>query len=51
MRKDSVYALELAHALHLSLPAMQTVSQRMSDLCTSGLADQDYTALAKPYQV
>lgn len=50
MRKDSVYALELAKSKELTLPAMQTVSQRMTELCDSGLAEQDYTALASPYQ-
>ena len=49
MRKDSVYALELAEAHQLSMPAMQTVSQRMTELCEAGLAEEDYTALAKPY--
>ncbi len=49
MRKDSVYALELAQSQDLTLPAMQTVSKRMTELCESGLADRDYTALARPY--
>jgi len=49
MRKDSVYALELAGTQSLDLPAMHTVSQRMTELCESGLAENDYTALAKPY--
>ncbi len=49
MRKDSVYALELAHSMRLELPAMHTVSRRMQELCDDGLAEQDYTALAKPY--
>ncbi len=49
MRKDSVYALELAQSMQLELPAMQTVSERMSGLCQSGLSSDDYTALAKPY--
>lgn len=49
MRKDSVYALELAQQLGLALPSMQTVSQRMTELCQGGLAENDYTALAQPY--
>jgi 3-hydroxyisobutyrate dehydrogenase/glyoxylate/succinic semialdehyde reductase len=49
MRKDSVYALELARSQKLTLPAMQTVSARMAELCESGIAEKDYTALAKPY--
>lgn len=49
MRKDSVYALELAQQMGLSLPAMDTVSRRMTELCDEGLAAQDYTALASPY--
>jgi len=49
MRKDSVYALELAQQMGLPLPSMQTVSQRMTELCQGGLAEKDYTALAQPY--
>jgi 3-hydroxyisobutyrate dehydrogenase-like beta-hydroxyacid dehydrogenase len=49
MRKDSVYALELAQQHGLTLPAIQTVSQRMTALCQKGHAQQDYTALASPY--
>jgi 3-hydroxyisobutyrate dehydrogenase/glyoxylate/succinic semialdehyde reductase len=49
MRKDSVYALEFAQQMGLSLPAMSTVSRRMTELCQEGLAAQDYTALASPY--
>lgn len=49
MRKDSVYALELAQQMGLALPSMQTVSQRMTELCQGGLAENDYTALAQPY--
>lgn len=49
MRKDSVYALELAQSQGLELPAMQVVSKRMTELCDAGLAEKDYTALACPY--
>ena len=49
MRKDSVYALELAESCGLSIPAMTAVSQRMTELCAQGMADLDYTALVAPY--
>jgi 3-hydroxyisobutyrate dehydrogenase-like beta-hydroxyacid dehydrogenase len=49
MRKDSVYALQLAMEQGISLPAMETVSARMTDLCAEGLAERDYTALVAPY--
>ena len=49
MRKDSVYALQLAESCGLSLPAMAAVSQRMTELCAQDMADLDYTALAAPY--
>lgn len=48
MRKDSVYALELAQQMGETLPAMATVSLRMTELCDAGLAALDYTALAQP---
>lgn len=49
MRKDSSYAIELAAAAKLETPAIDAVSRRMSELCADGLADLDYSALAKPY--
>lgn len=49
MRKDSVYALELAQQQGLTLPSIETVSQRMTELCEQGLAENDYTALVSPY--
>ena len=49
MRKDSVYALELAKQHGLTLPSISTVSQRMTELCQQGHAQEDYTALASPY--
>jgi 3-hydroxyisobutyrate dehydrogenase/glyoxylate/succinic semialdehyde reductase len=49
MRKDSVYALELAKQQGLTLPSISTVSQRMTELCQQGHAEKDYTALASPY--
>ena len=49
MRKDSVYALELAKQHGLTLPSINTVSQRMTELCQQGHAKEDYTALASPY--
>jgi 3-hydroxyisobutyrate dehydrogenase-like beta-hydroxyacid dehydrogenase len=49
MLKDSRYVLELAAEAGLETPAIQTVSQRMQELCDQGLADRDYSALAAPY--
>jgi len=49
MRKDSVYALDLAARAGLDTPAIAAVSQRMTDLCGDGLGGLDYSALAKPY--
>ncbi len=49
MRKDSVYALDLAAAAGLETPAIQAVSGRMADLCAAGLGGLDYSALAQPY--
>ena len=49
MRKDSVYALQLASEQGMHLPAMETVSKRMTELCAQGLAERDYTALVAPY--
>ena len=47
MLKDSRYVLELAEGL--KTPAIQAVSERMAELCESGLGDQDYSSLAAPY--
>lgn len=49
MLKDSRYALELAQRAGIETPALSAVSRRMAELCDSGLADQDYSALAAPY--
>lgn len=49
MRKDSVYACDLAAQAGLEIPAITAVSARMTALCAAGLADQDYSALAAPY--
>lgn len=49
MRKDSRYALDLAAAAGLETPAIQAVSDRMTQLCAEGLKDFDYSALAHPY--
>lgn len=48
MCKDSRYVLELAK--NLETPAIAAVSARMGELCDKGLADLDYSALAKAYQ-
>lgn len=50
MLKDSRYALELAAEAGIETPAIAAVSRRMAELCESGLADQDYSALAAPYR-
>ncbi|MGB6222713.1 NAD(P)-dependent oxidoreductase [Haloferula sp.] len=47
MLKDSRYALELAEGL--DTPAIRTVSDRMAELCESGLSEQDFSCLASPY--
>jgi len=49
MRKDSVYALELARSKGLQTPSIATVSARMTELCEAGLGELDFSALAKPY--
>ncbi len=49
MRKDSVYALELARDKGVQTPAITTVSARMTELCEAGLGQLDFSALAKPY--
>lgn len=49
MLKDSRYALQLAAEAGIKTPAIEAVSRRMAELCDSGLADQDYSALASPY--
>lgn len=51
MRKDSAYAIELAAQAGLVTPAIEAVSRRMAELCADGMADLDYSALAKPYLV
>lgn len=47
MLKDSRYVLELAEGLET--PAIKAVSQRMGELCDQGMAELDYSTLAKPY--
>ncbi len=49
MRKDSRYALDLAAQAGISVPAIQAVSDRMTELCDQGLGGLDFCALAKPY--
>jgi 3-hydroxyisobutyrate dehydrogenase-like beta-hydroxyacid dehydrogenase len=50
MRKDSAYALELGAQHHLSLPAIDAVSRRMTELCGDGFAEMDYCVLARAYR-
>jgi len=50
MEKDSRYVRALAVEGSLQTPAIDAVSARMAELCDSGLADLDYSALAKAYQ-
>lgn len=49
MLKDSRYVLELAGQAGIDTPAIRTVSERMAELCDSGLGPLDYSALAAPY--
>lgn len=49
MEKDSRYVRELAAQAGLETPAIDAVSTRMAALCASGLADLDYSAVAKTY--
>lgn len=49
MAKDSRYVLDLAARAEVEVPAISAVSSRMGELCDAGLADLDYSALAKPY--
>lgn len=50
MWKDSCYALALAEAAGVDLPAMRVVSKRMGEMCEKGFADLDFSALAKAYE-
>jgi 3-hydroxyisobutyrate dehydrogenase-like beta-hydroxyacid dehydrogenase len=49
MEKDSRYVRELAAEVGLQTPAIDAVSARMAELCATGLADLDFSALAKAY--
>lgn len=49
MRKDSVFALELAEQAKLSTPGITTTSSMMATLCEKGFADLDYSALYKQF--
>lgn len=50
MWKDSLYALALAESAGVELPAMRVVSERMGEMCGSGCADLDFSALVKAYE-
>lgn len=50
MLKDSRYVLDLAVQAGIDTPAIRTVSERMAELCSSGLGPLDYSALAAPYR-
>jgi 3-hydroxyisobutyrate dehydrogenase-like beta-hydroxyacid dehydrogenase len=49
MAKDSRYMLGLAAAAGIETPGIAAVSQRMRELCETGLGGLDYSVLAKPY--
>jgi 3-hydroxyisobutyrate dehydrogenase-like beta-hydroxyacid dehydrogenase len=49
MSKDSRYMLDLAESAGLDAPAIAAVSKRMGELSAQGLADLDFSAVAKPY--
>lgn len=50
MWKDSRYAIGLAEAVGVELPAIRAVSERMGAMCGEGFADLDFSALAKAYE-
>lgn len=50
MLKDSRYALALAEAAGVELPAMAAVSAQMNKMCERGMADLDFSALIKAYE-
>lgn len=49
MEKDSRYVRALAAEAGLETPAIDAVSARMAELCAGGLAELDYSVLAKAY--
>ncbi|GAA5494726.1 2-hydroxy-3-oxopropionate reductase [Rubritalea halochordaticola] len=49
MRKDSVFARELANEAKLNTPGIDATSEMMTKLCDQGLADLDYSALYKQF--
>lgn len=49
MSKDTRYMLALAGSAGVDVPAIAAVSQRMHELCDTGLGELDFSALAKPY--
>ncbi len=49
MAKDSRYMMALAKSAGLETPAINAVSQRMTELSEHGLGELDFSAVAKPY--
>jgi len=49
MRKDSVFALQLAKQANLNTPGIEATSATMTTLCNDGYADLDYSALYKQF--
>lgn len=49
MRKDSVFALELAAQAKLETPGIKATNTTMTQLCDAGHADLDYSALYKQF--
>lgn len=49
MRKDSVFALELAEQAKLDTPGIKATNATMTALCEQGHADLDYSALYKQF--
>ncbi len=49
MRKDSVFAIELAKQAQLETPGITATNQTMIQLCEQGHADLDYSALYKQF--
>ena len=49
MRKDSVFAIQLAKQAGLTTPGIEATSAAMTALCENGCADLDYSALYKQF--
>lgn len=50
MLKDSRYAIDLAAAAGLEVPAIAAVSARMAEMCGRGYGEMDFSAVGKAYE-